>query len=93
MNGLSRKWDMFPCFFATRSDDFNTPDVSGRAGIEITKMTTGYSTLTRQDASREIKAMRRVKRKIAKSPARVRAFLIKAGFLTKSGKKLAAKYR
>ena len=38
-------------------------------------------------------AMRRVRRKIAKSPAKARAFLIKAGFLSKSGKELAAKYR
>ena len=56
-------------------------------------MTTGYSTLTQEDASREIEAMRRVTRKIASTPAKARAFLIKAGFLTKSGKQLAQKYR
>ncbi len=37
--------------------------------------------------------MRRTSRKLAKSPSKARAFLIKAGILTKSGKGLSAKYR
>jgi len=56
-------------------------------------MTTGYSTLTSQDVRREIEGIKRTGKKITKSKATARAFLIKAGFLTKSGKKLAPKYR
>ena len=56
-------------------------------------MTTGYSTLTKQEALKDIEDMRQITRKIAKSPASVRAFLIKKGFLTKSGKRLAKQYR
>lgn len=70
-----------------------TRRVGSNASTEITKMTTGYSTLTSQDVRREIEGIKRTGRKIAKSKATARAFLIKAGFLTKSGKKLAAKYR
>jgi len=56
-------------------------------------MTTGYSTLTKKEAHEDIATMRQATRRMAKSPSKARAFLIKAGFLTKSGKKLARQYR
>ena len=56
-------------------------------------MTTGYSTMTAEEVRREIKAMRKAGKEIASSPAKARAFLIKAGILAKNGKGLAAKYR
>lgn len=55
-------------------------------------MTTGYSSLTPQDVRRQIASMERSAKKITKSKATARAFLIKAGFITKNGK-LAPKYR
>jgi len=56
-------------------------------------MTTGYSTLTRRDVAREIKAMNKAAAKIGASRKTAMAFLISAGILSKNGKQLAAKYR
>jgi hypothetical protein len=55
-------------------------------------VTAGYSTLTSEDVRREITDIRRVAKKITKSRASARAFLLKAGIITKNGK-LAARYR
>jgi hypothetical protein len=55
-------------------------------------MTAGYSTITSGDLRREIEGIRRAGRKITRSPAAGRAFLLKAGIITKGGK-LAARYR
>ena len=55
-------------------------------------MTTGYSTLTTREVRREIKGINRTAKKITKSPATARAFLIRAGIITKKGK-LAPQYR
>ena len=56
-------------------------------------MTTGYSTLTKQEALRDIRAMKRAAAKINSSPKKARAFLISAGILSKNGKSLAPQYR
>jgi len=56
-------------------------------------MTTGYSTLTQREVSREILAMRKAAEKIAASPKSARAFLISAGILAKDGRNLASKKR
>lgn len=56
-------------------------------------MSTGYSTITRSQAKREIREMRDYARKTVSSPAKARAFLVKAGILTKNGKNLAKPYR
>jgi len=66
--------------------------VSGSEGTEITQMTTGYSTLSSQDVRREIEGIKRTGKKITKSKATARAFLVKAGIITKNGK-LAPQYR
>jgi hypothetical protein len=55
-------------------------------------MTTGYSTLSGQDVRRVIKGIDRTAKKITKSPAAARAFLIKARIITKK-EKLAPQYR
>ncbi len=55
-------------------------------------MTTGYSTLTDLEVRREINVIKRTARKITKSPATAKAFLIKAGIVTPKGK-LAPQYR
>jgi hypothetical protein len=56
-------------------------------------MTSGYSTMTREEAQREIKRMKKATTKIVASRYRAKAFLISAGILNKDGKNLAAKYR
>jgi hypothetical protein len=56
-------------------------------------MTYGYSSMTMEDARREIKANRAAARKLMATPAKARAFLIKAGILSKDGKSLAPRYR
>jgi hypothetical protein len=55
-------------------------------------MTTGYSTLSSHEVRREIKGINRTAKKITRSRATARAFLIKAGIITKKGK-LAPQYR
>ena len=55
-------------------------------------MTTGYASLSRVDMQRESKILRAQTKKITQSPAKARAFLIKAGILDKSGK-LSKRYR
>lgn len=49
--------------------------------------------MTMADARREIKANRETARKVMSTPAKARAFLIKAGILSKDGKSLAPRYR
>ena len=56
-------------------------------------MNTGYSSLSPEDARREVRQMKQAMRKILSSPQRARKFLISAGILEKSGKRLAAQYR
>jgi len=55
-------------------------------------MTTGYSTLTSDEVRREIEGIKTTGKKITKSRATARAFLVKAGIITKKGK-LAPPYR
>jgi len=56
-------------------------------------MTTGYSTLSQAQSKKEIQKMRRTMKQHASTPGRARAFLIRAGILTKDGKRLAPQYR
>ena len=56
-------------------------------------MTTGYSTLTKREARRDIRVMKRAAAKINASPRSARAFLIAAGILSKNGRSLAPQYR
>jgi hypothetical protein len=56
-------------------------------------MTTGYSTLTKRQARRDIKGMREETLKIISTRKKAVAFLIKAGILAKGGKRLARRYR
>ena len=56
-------------------------------------MTTGYSTITKHEALRDIRVMKRAAAKINTSQKTARAFLISAGILAKSGKQLSAQYR
>lgn len=56
-------------------------------------MTTGYASLTASTVKQEIRSLKKQARKINASPAKARAFLIQAGILDKSGKKLAPHYR
>jgi hypothetical protein len=56
-------------------------------------MTTGYSTLTHAQAKEEVRKMRQTTQRNASSPNRARAFLIRAGILSKDGKRLAPRYR
>jgi len=53
----------------------------------------GYSTLSSDEIRREIQAIRRFGSKLRRSPDKGRGFLIRAGFLTKDGKRLASRYR
>ena len=55
-------------------------------------MTTGYSNMSSEDVRREIEGIKRTTKKIIKSRATARAFLFKAGIITKNGK-LAPQYR
>jgi hypothetical protein len=55
-------------------------------------MTTGYSTLSSEEVRREIDGIKRTGKKITKSKATARAFLFKAGIITKKGT-LAPQYR
>jgi hypothetical protein len=49
--------------------------------------------MTMKEARQEIRANREVARKLMSSPAKARAFLIKAGIVSKDGKSLAPRYR
>jgi hypothetical protein len=55
-------------------------------------MIIGYSSLTPSDVRREISAMKRSTGKLIKSRTAARAFLVKAGIMTRAGK-LAPRYR
>jgi hypothetical protein len=48
--------------------------------------------MTRQEVRREIEGIKRTTKKITRSKAAARAFLLKAGIITKKGK-LAPQYR
>jgi hypothetical protein len=74
------------------------PQQSSRAylqesSFDFDPMITGYSSLTPQEVRREIKAIREETKRLTSSPKRALSFLIKAGFLTKDGKRLAPQYR
>jgi hypothetical protein len=56
-------------------------------------MTTGYSTLTPEEAKRDIKQMKKATKEITSSRKRAVDFLVSAGILTKDGKALAPQYR
>jgi hypothetical protein len=56
-------------------------------------MTTGYSTLTKQERLREVRAMKEATDKINSTPRKARAFLIAAVILSRTGKGLAPQYR
>jgi hypothetical protein len=56
-------------------------------------MTNGYSTFTKQETLREIKAIRAETDKITSTRKGAISFLIKAGILDKDGKRLARQYR
>jgi hypothetical protein len=49
--------------------------------------------MTSAQAKKEIKVLREHTQTLCKSPAKARAFLIKAGILDKTGKRLAKTYR
>lgn len=49
--------------------------------------------MTMEDARREAEANREAARRLMATPAKARAFLIKAGILSKDGKSLAPRYR
>jgi len=56
-------------------------------------MTTGYSTLTAEEAKRDIRQMKKATNEITSSRKRAVAFLVSAGILTKNGKALSRQYR
>jgi hypothetical protein len=56
-------------------------------------MSTGFSSITPLQAKKEILEMRKLAQKLAASPAKARALLVKAGILNKSGKALAKAYQ
>ena len=70
-----------------RRDNVTTPNRKEPA------MTNGYSTLTKRQAQRDIREMRQAAEKIAVTPQSARAFLIRAGILDRTGKRLASQYR
>ena len=49
-------------------------------------MTIGIARMTKEEYERELKALRDFGKKIRRTPETSRAFLIKYGFITKSGK-------
>jgi hypothetical protein len=55
-------------------------------------MMTGFSKLTRAEARKEIQQMRKYLQKNINTPAEARNLLVRAGILTKSGKRLSKAY-
>ena len=50
------------------------------------RMTIGIARMTKEEYERELKALRDASKEICRTPETARAFLIKHGFITKSGK-------
>jgi hypothetical protein len=59
------------------------------AGAEVPQMTVSSDRIIRQ----YLEALKRHREETRGKPAKARAFLIKAGILSKDGKKLAKRYR